>query len=113
MNDLIFALKVCKHVKSNAVVLAKNQKTISIGAGQMSRINAIKIALNQINNKKIDFVTASDGFFPFVDSIKVLIKSRCKAIVQPKGSINDKKVISFANKNKFPIYFVNYRFFKH
>ncbi len=112
IDDLIFAFKVCKHVKSNAIVLVNNQKTISIGAGQTSRIDSTKIAINKIK-KNISFVAASDAFFPFTDSIKMLIKKRCKAIIQPSGSINDKKIIEFANKNKFPLYFSKYRFFKH
>ena len=113
INDLIFAFKVCKHVKSNAIVLVKNQKTISIGAGQTSRIDSTKIAINKIKKQDIPFVAASDAFFPFTDNIKLLIKKRCKAIVQPSGSINDKKIIEFANKNKFPLYFSKFRFFKH
>ena len=94
-NDLIFALKVCKHVKSNAIVLVKNMQTVGIGAGQMSRIDSTKIALLK-SDKKIKekgFVAASDAFFPFNDAVKLLINNNCKSIVQPRGSINDKKVI--------------------
>ena len=69
--------------------------------------------INKIKKQDIPFVAASDAFFPFTDNIKLLIKKRCKAIVQPNGSINDKKIIEFANKNKFPLYFSKYRFFKH
>ncbi len=113
--DLIFALKVCKHVKSNAIVLAKNMQTIGIGAGQMSRVDSTRIALLKSNKKfkEKGFVAASDAFFPFNDSVKLLIKSNCKSIVQPKGSMNDKKVIDLANKNKISLFFTNLRFFKH
>ena len=115
LNDLIFAFKVCKHVKSNAIVLASNSQTIGIGAGQMSRFDSTKIAINKMkkthNNQY--FVAASDAFFPFVDNIKILIKNNCKGIIQPQGSINDDKIINFAKKNKLPLYFTKYRFFKH
>ena len=114
-NDLIFAFKICKHVKSNAIVLVNNKQTVGIGAGQMSRLDATKIAIlkSKTNAKNILFVAASDAFFPFIDNIKLLIKNNCKGIVQPKGSINDKKIIEFANKNNLPLYFTNYRLFKH
>ena len=113
--DLIFALKVCKHVKSNAIVLAKNMQTVGIGAGQMSRVDSTKIALLKSDKKfkEKGFVAASDAFFPFNDSVKLLINNNCKSIVQPKGSINDKKVIDLVNKNKISLFFTNLRFFKH
>ena len=115
INDLIFAFKVSKHTKSNAIVLVKNKQTIGIGSGQTSRIDSTKIALSKIPKKlkKIDFVVASDAFFPFTDNIKILIKKNCKAIIQPKGSINDLKIIDFANLKRLPLYFSNYRFFRH
>ena len=115
LKDLIFAFKVCKHVKSNAIVLAYNQQTIGIGAGQMSRIDATKIAISKVKKvkKKLSYVAASDAFFPFTDSIKDLYKNNCCAIIQPMGSINDNKIINFANKKKLPIYFSKYRLFKH
>tara|TARA_Y100001936_G_scaffold2525_1_gene2382 strand:- start:1807 stop:3333 length:1527 start_codon:yes stop_codon:yes gene_type:complete len=115
MSDLIFALKVCKHVKSNAIVLAKNMQTIGIGAGQMSRVDSTRIALLK-SDKKIKekgFVAASDAFFPFNDSVKLLINNNCKSIVQPMGSVNDKKVIDLVNKSKISLFFTNQRFFKH
>ena len=115
LKDLIFAFKVCKHVKSNAIVLAHNKKTVGIGAGQMSRLDSTKIAIlkkNKINNIK-KFVAASDAFFPFTDNIKLLIKNKCYSIIQPKGSINDKKIINFANKKNVTLYFTKYRIFKH
>ena len=115
IKDLIFSFKVCKHVKSNAIVLVKNKKTIGIGAGQMSRIDATKIALSKLSKKekKNGFVSASDAFFPFIDNIKILLKNNCVAIIQPKGSINDDKIIEFANKNNIALFFSKYRFFKH
>ena len=116
IQDIIFALKVCKHLKSNSIVLAKNKQTIGIGAGQMSRVDSTKIAiikLNKFNKKLSKFVAASDAFFPFNDSIGLLCKRGCVSIVQPKGSVNDKNMISFSNKNKMSLYFTTERFFKH
>ena len=115
IEDLVFALKVSKHVKSNSIVIAKNKKTIGIGAGQMSRLDATKIAIQKTkSNKNIgSFVVASDAFFPFVDNVRLLIQNNCCCIVQPKGSINDNKIIEYVNKKKIPLYFVNYRLFKH
>jgi phosphoribosylaminoimidazolecarboxamide formyltransferase/IMP cyclohydrolase len=115
LEDLIFSFRVCKHVKSNSIVLAKNKQTIGIGAGQMSRIDATKLSLMKANNhaKKIGFVAASDAFFPFTDNLKLLIKSNCKSVIQPKGSVNDNKIIECANSCRLPLYFSNYRFFKH
>jgi len=113
IDDLIFAFKICKYVKSNAIVLANNQTTVSIGGGQTSRIDATKIAIKKIKNKQKSFVASSDAFFPFTDSIKLLIKRGCRAIIQPGGSLNDKKIINIANKNKLGLYFSKYRFFKH
>jgi len=113
IDDLIFAFKVCKYVKSNAIVLANNEQTVAIGGGQTSRVDATKIALNKIKRNNKTYVAASDGFFPFIDNIKLLKKNNCSAIIQPGGSQNDKKIVSFANKNKMSLYFSKFRFFKH
>ena len=115
IEDLIFSFKVCKHVKSNGIVLVKDKKTIGIGAGQMSRIDATKLSLSKLSqkNKNKGFVAASDAFFPFLDNIKLLLNNNCKSIIQPKGSIIDSKVVNFANQNSLPLYFSKYRFFKH
>ena len=113
-NDLLFALKVCKHVKSNAIVIVKNKRTLGIGAGQMSRIDATKISLSKISkNKTKSFVAASDGFFPFNDSIKLLKKFGCKALITPFGSKNDNNLIKYAKKNNINLFFSKGRFFKH
>ncbi len=113
VEDLLFAFKVCKHIKSNSIVIAKDKKTLGIGAGQMSRVDATKLAISKMIKKEKNFVAASDAFFPFVDSIKFLHKKKCVAIIQPAGSINDKKIINYANKNKISLYFTKYRQFKH
>ena len=96
-------------------MLVKDKQTIGIGSGQTSRINSTRIALSKIHPKfkKIGFVAASDAFFSFTDNIKLLTMKNCKAIIQPKGSTNDQKIINFTNSKKIALYFSNYRFFRH
>ena len=115
IQDIIFATKVAKHLKSNAIVLAKNKQTIGIGSGQTNRIDALTSAVKRMkkNFNYKNFVCSSDGFFPFTDSINYLNKNNCKIIAQPSGSINDKKIIEFALKNKISLYFLKNRLFKH
>ena len=113
--DLIFSLKVAKHLKSNAVVLSNNKQTLGIGHGQTNRFDALSYA---IKNKKKYFkndlyVCASDGFFPFTDSVNLLHRSGCSVLAQPGGSKNDIKIIAFSNKNKMSLYFIKNRLFKH
>ena len=87
----------------------KDKKTIGIGAGQMSRVDSTKLSLTKANNKilKKGFVAASDAFFPFTDSLEFLIKNNCKSIIQPRGSINDKKMIEYVNSHSVSLYFLN------
>ena len=115
VEDLLFAFKVVKHVKSNAIVLANKKQTVGIGAGQMSRFDSTRLALMKYKDYFADkkFVCASDAFFPFVDNIQLLKKNNCLAIIQPLGSKNDKKIIDFAKQNKIPLYFTKNRVFKH
>ena len=115
MEDLIFSIKVAKHLKSNAVVLSKNKQTIGLGHGQTNRVDALNFAIKnkKIYFKKRKFVCATDGFFPFTDSIKILNKNGCRVIAQPGGSINDKQIILFSIKNKISLYFIKNRLFKH
>ena len=115
LRDLIFALKVCKHVKSNAIVLVKNKQTVGIGVGQMNRYDATKLAIMKYkeNFSLKNLVCASDAFFPFIDSLRLLLKNKCTCIVEPSGSINDQKVIDFVNKNKLKLIFSSTRVFKH
>ena len=114
--DLIFAFNVSRYVKSNAVVLATNKTTIGIGSGQPSRLDSCQIAIDKMKkfkNVNSDIVAASDAFFPFVDGIEKLIQSGVKAIIQPYGSINDKKVIKFANETETVLIFSKTRHFRH
>ena len=115
IDDLIFSIKVAKHLKSNAVVLSRNKQTLGLGHGQTNRFDALNSAIKNMNKyfKTKSFVCASDGFFPFTDSIKLLNKNGCNIVAQPKGSINDKKIISFSIKNKISLYFTKNRLFKH
>ena len=115
-NDLIFALNVCRYVKSNAIVLASNKTTIGIGSGQPSRLDSCQIAIDKMKKftaPASDIVAASDAFFPFIDGIEKLVQSGVKAVIQPSGSINDKKVIEFANKTETVLIFSKTRHFRH
>ena len=117
LNSLKFAFNVCKFVKSNAIVLASNKSTIGIGSGQPNRLDSCKIASSKallfVPEKIINSVAASDAFFPFPDGIQELIKVGVKAIIQPGGSINDKKVIQAANRAGIAMIFTGTRHFKH
>tara|TARA_B100000674_G_C37907668_1_gene946941 strand:+ start:767 stop:1681 length:915 start_codon:yes stop_codon:yes gene_type:complete len=115
LEDLLFSLKVVKHLKSNSVVLSKNKQTVGLGHGQTNRVDALNLAIKSKNIyfKNKSFVCATDGFFPFTDSIRLLNKNGCNIIAQPSGSINDKKIVSFAVKNSLSLYFIKNRLFKH
>ena len=115
VNDLIFSLKVAKHLKSNAIVLSRNKQTLGLGHGHTNRVDALYNAIKNMNKyfKKGTFVCASDGFFPFIDSINILNRNGCNAVAQPGGSINDKVIISYSIKNKISLYFTKNRLFKH
>ena len=114
--NLIFALSVCRHVKSNAIVIASAKSTVGIGSGQPSRLDSCKIAIDKMNKfskSATDIVAASDAFFPFSDGIEKLVQSGVKAVIQPSGSINDKKIIKFANETGTVLIFSKTRHFRH
>ena len=116
LEDLIFALNVCRFVKSNAIVLVNNKSTVGIGSGQPSRLDSCKIAINKmkkLTNIKNDVVAASDAFFPFVDGIEKLVQSGVTAVIQPFGSLNDDEIIKFANNTDTILAFSKTRHFKH
>ena len=117
MAEIHFAFNICKHVKSNAIVLCNDFTTIGIGAGQPSRLDSCKIAVQkakQFQPSKIrNSIAASDAFFPFVDGIKTLINAGVKTIVQPGGSIRDQEVVNAANKAKIKMLFTDIRHFNH
>ena len=117
LNSLKFAFNICKFVKSNAIVLANGKSTIGIGVGQPSRLDSCKIAsqkaLQFVPEKITNSVAASDAFFPFPDGIEELAEVGVQAIIQPGGSINDKKVIEAANNADLVMAFTGIRHFKH
>ncbi len=111
--DMMLAWKVCKHVKSNAIVFAKNGQTVGIGAGQMSRVDSVKIASMKAQLPTEGAVMASDAFFPFRDGIDEAAKAGIKAVVQPGGSIRDEEVIEAADEYGMAMIFTGIRHFKH
>lgn len=113
MSALIFAWKVNKHVKSNSIVLAKDNVTVGIGAGQMSRVDAVKLAIMKSEGKSHGSVMSSDAFFPFRDGIDEAAKAGVTAIIQPGGSIRDKEVIDAANEHGIAMAFTGIRLFRH
>ncbi len=115
IKDLIFSLKVAKHLKSNAIVLSYNKQTLGLGHGQTNRIDALECAIKNMKRyfRKKYFVCASDGFFPFTDSIDLLHKNGCNVVAQPGGSINDEEIISYTIRKKISLYFTKNRLFKH
>ena len=117
LKEIEFAFRICKFVKSNAIVVVKDNSTIGIGAGQQNRLDSCKIAVQKARKFQpknlINSIAASDAFFPFADGIKTLINAGVKTIVQPGGSIRDKEVIEAANKAKIKMIFTGIRHFTH
>ncbi|MBI2658409.1 bifunctional phosphoribosylaminoimidazolecarboxamide formyltransferase/IMP cyclohydrolase [Candidatus Woesearchaeota archaeon] len=113
MKALIFAWKVNKHVKSNSIVLARGNVTAGIGAGQMSRVDAAKLAVMKSEGKSEGSVMSSDAFFPFRDGVDEAAKAGITAIIQPGGSIRDKEVIEAANEYNIAMVFTGIRLFRH
>ena len=114
--DLLFASKICKHTKSNTIVLVKNMQLISSGTGQTSRVDALKQAIEKGLNFNFNLknsVMASDAFFPFPDCVEIANSQGIKSIIQPGGSIKDKLSIDFCNENKMSMVFTGIRHFKH
>lgn len=110
---LAFAWKVCKHVKSNAIVLSKDTHTVGIGAGQMSRVISVEIAAKKAGDNAQGSVLASDAFFPFPDGVEQAAAAGATAIIQPGGSVKDDEVISTANKLGLSMIFTGFRHFRH
>lgn len=113
IEDAIFAWKVIKHAKSNAIVIAKDFKTLAIGQGQTSRIASMEWALNYACDGSKDAIVASDGFFPAIDNIQAAAQGRIGLIIQPGGSIKDKEVIAEADKYNIAMITTGIRHFKH
>lgn len=113
MKQLLMAWKVVKHVKSNAIVLVKDSMTIGVGAGQMNRVGAAKIAIEQANEKCKGSVMGSDAFFPMPDTVEACVEAGITAIIQPGGSIKDQLSIDVCNEHNIAMVFTGKRHFKH
>jgi phosphoribosylaminoimidazolecarboxamide formyltransferase/IMP cyclohydrolase len=114
--DLLFAWRICKHVWSNAIVIAKDLQTLGIGAGQQSRVDSVRIALEKAQRFGHDLegsVLASDAFFPFADGPELALASGVSAIVQPGGSKRDAEVIAAAERAGAVMVFTGRRHFRH
>jgi phosphoribosylaminoimidazolecarboxamide formyltransferase / IMP cyclohydrolase len=113
LTDLHFAWRAVKHVKSNAIVLAKKLALVGVGAGQMSRVNAVELACRMAEDRSRESVLASDAYFPFPDGVERAIEAGVTAIIQPGGSIRDREVIEAADRGAVAMIFTGLRHFKH
>lgn len=116
LRALLFGWKVCKHVKSNAIVFAADGRTLGVGAGQMSRVDSVKIAVMKAANASLDLkgsVVASDAFFPFPDGVEAAAAAGATAVIQPGGSVRDNDVIATANRLGLAMVFTGVRHFRH
>ena len=115
VKDMLFAFKVCKHTKSNAIIYVRNGVTVGIGAGQMSRVDSSRIAAAKAKDHlgTKDTVVASDAFFPFADGLITAIEAGATAVIQPGGSIRDEEVIAAADKAGIAMAFTSMRHFRH
>jgi phosphoribosylaminoimidazolecarboxamide formyltransferase / IMP cyclohydrolase len=113
-NDLLFAWRISRHVKSNAIVLSKDAATVGIGAGQMSRVDSVRLAVEKSPLESLEGVSlASDAFFPFADGPELAIEAGVRAIIQPGGSIRDDEVVAAADEAGVAMVFTSRRHFKH
>jgi phosphoribosylaminoimidazolecarboxamide formyltransferase/IMP cyclohydrolase len=116
IEDLLFANKIVKHSKSNAIVLAKNKQLIASGIGQTSRVDALKQSIEKAKHFNFDLkdaVMASDAFFPFADSVEIAFNAGVKSVIQPGGSVRDQETIDFCEAHGMPMVFTGIRHFKH
>ena len=116
IDDLIFANKLVKHSKSNAIVLAKGKQMLASGIGQTSRVDALKQAIAKAKSFNFDLngaVMASDAFFPFADCVEIAANEGIKTVIQPGGSIRDNESIEWCNNNGVAMVFTGIRHFKH
>lgn len=116
LNDLIFASKICKHTKSNTIILAKNTQLLASGTGQTSRVDALRHSIEKANSFNFDLhgaVMASDAFFPFPDCVEIAGNAGITAVIQPGGSIKDELSVDYCNKNNIAMVMTGTRHFKH
>jgi len=116
LEDLLFASKICKHTKSNTIVLAKGKQLLASGTGQTSRVDALRQAIEKATSFEFNLdgaVMASDAFFPFPDCVEIANKAGIKAVIQPGGSIKDQLSIDYCDENEMAMVFTGTRHFKH
>jgi phosphoribosylaminoimidazolecarboxamide formyltransferase/IMP cyclohydrolase len=116
LQDLMFAWRVAKYVKSNAIVFCKDGMTVGVGAGQMSRVDSARIASIKAGNAGLTLtgsVVASDAFFPFRDGLDVVVEAGARAVIQPGGSMRDEEVIAAADEHGIAMVFTGVRHFRH
>jgi phosphoribosylaminoimidazolecarboxamide formyltransferase/IMP cyclohydrolase len=112
-NEMLFAWKVCKHVRSNAIVLSRELATVGIGAGQMSRVDSVRLALEKARSELTGAAMASDAYFPFADGPELAIEAGVTAIIEPGGSIRDPDVVAAADAAGVALVFAGRRHFRH
>ena len=110
---MLFAWKVCKHVKSNAIVYARNGQIVGVGAGQMSRVDSCRLGASKAVLPLKGTVAASDAFFPFPDGVEEIAKAGATAVIQPGGSVRDQEVIDAADRHNMAMIFTAVRHFRH
>ena len=113
MRGLAFIWIICAHVKSNAIVIGNEQRTVGVGAGQMSRVDSARIAVMKATAPTPGCVAASDAFFPFRDGLDILAQAGITAVIQPGGSVRDEEVIAAANEQGVAMVFTGQRHFRH
>ena len=113
LEDMAFAWKAAKHIKSNAIVLANGQALRGMGAGQPNRVTSIQLAVQAAGEGAVGSVLASDAFFPFADNVEAAAKGGITAVVQPGGSIRDQEVIEAADRLGLAMVFTEVRHFRH
>jgi phosphoribosylaminoimidazolecarboxamide formyltransferase/IMP cyclohydrolase len=112
-DDIAFGWEMVRHVKSNAIVLARDAALVGVGAGQMSRVDSVEIAIDKAGERSQGSILASDAFFPFPDSIHRAAQAGIIAIIQPGGSRKDDEVIAACEEHRIPMIFTGHRHFRH
>jgi phosphoribosylaminoimidazolecarboxamide formyltransferase / IMP cyclohydrolase len=112
-SEMLFAWRVCKHVRSNAIVLTRDLATVGIGAGQMSRVDSVRLAIEKAQSSLDGAAMASDAFFPFADGPELAVEAGVRTIIQPGGSKRDAEVIEAADRAGIAMVFTSRRHFRH
>jgi phosphoribosylaminoimidazolecarboxamide formyltransferase/IMP cyclohydrolase len=113
LHSMFFAARVCKHVKSNAIVVASGTEVLGVGAGQMSRVDSVRLAIQKAGARSKGSVLASDAFFPFPDGVETAIEGGVVAFLQPGGSVRDAEVIAACDQRGVSMVFTGVRHFRH